>query len=351
MNSLYVTVLGGVFLLSTITLLVVNKSQRGIVLERLRLGRLRSPDSSTPPRSLSPEKTLTESSPYKDVFPPSRRFALAEIEPDFARRLGKPIEELVKSPANSRTALQPMTVASSEADQGLYTPTEFSLAEIEALGDFPDYATLSGIPLPKPYPELDVTKAKPRPYRPLRWAYHQTMCKQPLRLSDTVQLLTGELQALTRLEPDWWLELESTYAERIKQRQGLFEKHGKRVLDASPGSEIACKELMEMTVQFMCARYPQYFAFDRESMTFTNRILGTTTDLRQTGPLNFLMDNVPEDFAVMQRDPETGFYFFRAGVICSSLGWDLASKFGLQLHEIHAPIPDYKEKMQFSMDR
>jgi Protein of unknown function (DUF3445) len=157
--------------------------------------------------------------------------------------------------------------------------------------------------------------------------------------------------ALTKLEPDWWLELEKTYVERIKQRQELFAKHGKSVLNCLPGSEHACKELMEMCVQFLCARYPQYFDLDEDRMLLHNGILGTTDDLKTTHPLHVILNNVPEDFAIMLRDPETGSYSFRAGVICSALGWNLGSKLGLRLHEIHAPIPDYKEKMQFSMDR
>jgi hypothetical protein len=59
----------------------------------------------------------------------------------------------------------------------MFTPCEFSTEEIKALGDFPDYVTLSGVPLPEAYPEFDINKAKPRPYRPFRWNYHQTMCK------------------------------------------------------------------------------------------------------------------------------------------------------------------------------
>jgi hypothetical protein len=153
------------------------------------------------------------------------------------------------------------------------------------------------------------------------------------------------------MEPDWWLELESTYAERIKQRQELFAKHSESVLNALPGSEHACKELMEMCVQFLCARYPQYFTLDKETLVLHNGILKTTTDIKATPPLQVLLDNVPEDFAIMLRDPETGFYSFRAGMICSSLGWNLGTKMGMRLHEIHQPIPDYKEKMQFSMDR
>jgi hypothetical protein len=108
---------------------------------------------------------------------------------------------------------------------------------------------------------------------------------------------------------------------------------------------------MEMALQFLCARYPQYFKLDKENMVFHNGILKTETDLKATPPLHVLFNNIPEDFAIMLRDEKTGFYLFRAGIICSSLGWNVASKIGMRLHEIHAPIPDYKEKMQFSMDR
>ncbi|KAF2456504.1 hypothetical protein BDY21DRAFT_347400 [Lineolata rhizophorae] len=157
--------------------------------------------------------------------------------------------------------------------------------------------------------------------------------------------------SLTRLEPDWWLELERSYAQRVAQRQELFQKHGKMVLDALPGSELACKELMEMCLQFYAARYPGLFRIDKENMVFHNGILGTKTDLKATSPLHVLLNNVPEDFGIMLRDPQDGSYQFRAGTICSSLGWHVGTKIGMRLHEIHEPIPDYKEKMQFSMDR
>jgi len=68
-------------------------------------------------------------------------------------------------------------------------------------------------------------------------------------------------------------------------------------------------------------------------------------------PLHVLLQNVPEDFAIMLRNPGDGMYYFRAGLLCSSLGWNVDTKLGMQLKEIHKPIPDYKEKMEFSMDR
>jgi hypothetical protein len=156
---------------------------------------------------------------------------------------------------------------------------------------------------------------------------------------------------LTKLETDWWLEIESTYKLRIAQRQELYAKHGKAVLQWLPGSELACKELMEMVIQFLCARYPQHFVLSADRTTLENRLLDTVSVIKEKHPLLILLDNVPEDFALMLRDPMTGIYHFRAGMICSALGWSVESKIGLKLHEIHGPIPDYKEKMQFSMDR
>lgn len=311
---------------------VLNRQSRDAVLKRLHLSRRRDSGAKTPPRSLTPDPKEQAAPDYRDVFPPSRRCAFQDCHQELAGKLGKSVDELCDSPAHSRTKCLAIDQPFHEADGSAHTCTEFSVQEIKAMGDFPDYAALSGIRLPTAYPEFDIAKAQPRPYRPVRWAYHQTM-------------------SLTKLEPDWWLELESTYIDRIKQRQELFRQHGKSVLDYMPGSELACKELMEMCLEFLAARYPQYFELDKSEMLFHNRILNNTAKLREEHPMHVILNHVPEDFAIMLRDPEDGFYRFRAGVICSSLGWNLGTKFGKRLHEIHEPIPDYKEKMQFSMDR
>lgn len=63
------------------------------------------------------------------------------------------------------------------------------------------------------------------------------------------------------------------------------------------------------------------------------------------------MDNIPEDFGIMLRDEKTGSYVLRAGVICSSIGWSLDEKTGLPLGLVHEPVPEYKERMETSMER
>ncbi|KAF5391770.1 hypothetical protein D9757_001719 [Collybiopsis confluens] len=195
-----------------------------------------------------------------------------------------------------------------------------------------DYFELSGVPPPVPLPSFDIDKAKARPYRPFRWTYHQNM-------------------SLKKMEPDYYVELESSYRERIAQRKKLHQLHGKKIIDALPGSELACKELMEMVVQFICVRYPNQFQLDRRTGTLYNRVLGTESKLEEENPLVILNEHVPEDYLLTLPDPKTGLYTMVAGVCCSALGWNVSTKIGKPLKDIHDVVPDYKEKMEFSMDR
>ena len=108
---------------------------------------------------------------------------------------------------------------------------------------------------------------------------------------------------------------------------------------------------MEMVVQYLCMRYPKQFDYNEWTSTFRNHILGSTFNLKTVHPLVFLLENVPEDFLITQEDSETGLYKLRAAVGTSAVGWNISQKMGRPLHEIHGPVPDYKEKMAFSMDR
>ncbi|KAK6504381.1 hypothetical protein TWF506_002582 [Arthrobotrys conoides] len=220
-----------------------------------------------------------------------------------------------------------------------YPLKSYTQAEITSIGRYPSYSTLTGVPLPEAYHAFDIKTAKPRPYRPFRWAYHQTM-------------------AFKKLEPNWWLELESTYTTRLLQRSRLLQTHktkiiGKHLEITDPWRvEVACKELMEMVIQFLCSRYPQYFHFDTSKYVFLNRILDKEFEVYEMDPLDFLFQNVPEDFAIMMPDEgRGGKYVFVAGIICSSIGWDLGGKIGKVLGDIHGAVPEYKDKMEMSMDR
>ena len=102
------------------------------------------------------------------------------------------------------------------------------------------------------------------------------------------------------MEPDWWLEIENTYKAHIAQRKELYRIHGKLVLDSLEGEDvdIACRELMELTVMWLEKRYPKWFQLDNDpeihnGKIFVNNILKTKTFLdRGIHPLVMLLENV-----------------------------------------------------------
>lgn len=164
---------GLVFLAATAVYFIINYSYKKAFLNRQSLRGRKDSTAKTPPRSISPDKKQANStsSPqsYNHALPPSRREALLRQKRAVIR--WKAVDE-----SEMRQNILPMTKDYRTSPGHLYTPTGFSIDDLKALGDFPDYATLSGVPLPQPYPEHQLDKALPRPYRPFRWSYHQTMC-------------------------------------------------------------------------------------------------------------------------------------------------------------------------------
>jgi hypothetical protein len=190
MPDFWLLSLGAIFLLSSVAALTSSKARRDAVLERLHIHRRRNSGASTPPRSISPGKktSATSSLPppmdHLKTFPPSRRTVLSEIA-EQASPEGREIFTRTE-PSLDFLLKEPLPITQSydfRNDDPKYTPTGFSTAEIKAMGDFPAYDILSGVPLPKPYENFDPVKALPRPYRPFRWTYHQTMCEFPNSMS------------------------------------------------------------------------------------------------------------------------------------------------------------------------
>lgn len=309
----------------------------GVALVRLKSGRLPHAASD----SFPDEKA--QANPNAVVFPPSRRAALATLLPGTKAKADISTQELRKKQL-------PSTRTQDLGKKNQYTPTSISTQEIEALGRFPDYSVLSGVPHPEPLTSFDIKTAKFRPFRPFRWTYHQTMGEQWIIALLRPNKLT-EREALMKMEPDYWVELEHNYFKRMTQRMELYKEHGEKVMFWAPGSELASRELMEMVVQNICIRYPQYFQLEKDNTLLRNRLLDTVTDISSMPPLQVLFNNVPEDFAVMCRSEDDGMYYLRSAMICSSVGWNVGLHKNKILRRIHDNVPQWEEKMAFSVDR
>ncbi|KAK0671354.1 hypothetical protein QBC41DRAFT_316023 [Cercophora samala] len=269
--------------------------------------------------------------PHLYTFPPSRRHVLSSFPVQFEKFSVADQADISPQVLQGR-ALTTTRKADLSVDN-FYTPTGFSTQEIRSLvGHFPDYANLSGVPNPQPVPSSwDINKAIFRPFRPFRWNYTQNM-------------------ALMKYNPDFWVELEQNYLPTMAARQKLLSEHPDRIFFQGPGADLACRELMEMLLQFLCRRYPSHFHLSNDNTLFHNLLLATVTDLTSTPPLKVVFQNVPEDYAIMLRNQEDGFYYLRAASVCSSVGWHIAQHKDQPMKKIHTHVPD-ADKMQFSLDR
>jgi hypothetical protein len=176
MDVLLLALLGLTFAISSLAYFALNPKSHEVVLSRLRIPRRKGNGSLTPPRSLSYSKDAKSQPGNDELFPPHRREVLANLPPRALKEPGKSAQELSRLPPDYSRLTPDKAVCNTDDLLNHTTATGFTVEEIRRLGDFPDYATLSGIPLPTEYKEFDVKTAMPRPYRPYRWPYHQTMC-------------------------------------------------------------------------------------------------------------------------------------------------------------------------------
>jgi hypothetical protein len=179
----YLSALVIAFAIVTISYFSLDHKQRALILSRFGLDRQhRLPWAPQRSPSLSKHELLEKATPstgqeYRNSFPPSRRLALAELIDNRFSVGGKSGKGLSEIPQNTDKRLPDDQNVLGPQYKKYSTPTGFTVEEIKALGNFPDYATLSGVPLPAPYTDFDIKTAMSRPYRPFRWSNHQTMCK------------------------------------------------------------------------------------------------------------------------------------------------------------------------------
>lgn len=136
------------------------------------------------------------------------------------------------------------------------------------------------------------------------------------------------------------------YLEYMSERRRILDEDPSRVR-IMPGMEPACWDLLLYYLRDLSLSYPAMMHLtelgDRE-FHWRNDLLGT--DARFTlgdqsslpnGPLDFLAREVPDDLLlVVERD---GRLYFDAGIVTFAAAWSVAFDVGMDMYEIHAPVP------------
>jgi hypothetical protein len=154
---------------------------------------------------------------------------------------------------------------------------------------------------------------------------------------------------LMALKPADWIEIDSRYAPEIALRKSLLDERRGEVLAALPGSEAACREVLDQLAGFLPERFPD--RFERVGSELINRVSGDrwTVEGDVRDPLNIAGRLVQEDLCILQE--VEGELRLTAGALCFPNRWRLSDKLGRPMMAIHEPVPSYAERLGKPVDR
>jgi hypothetical protein len=156
------------------------------------------------------------------------------------------------------------------------------------------------------------------------------------------------------------IEMDKNYLERITLRKKIMAEHAETVLGAEDCVTPAVDEFYIWLVgTYLPTRYPtmfQLFPVTSEKQGYLQSLV-TDEQFPLHPPINpkdtlSLMGGLSDDDLLFLLPSEDGDSVTLKGfVTCFPNGFNTAKKLNLKLRDIHTPVPQYKEKLEKSMDR
>jgi hypothetical protein len=174
----------------------------------------------------------------------------------------------------------------------------------------------------------------------------------PLREKTSTRMAMG----LKRLDESNWLTLDSKYLPEHTIRCSLLNPTSRpSVIQCLPGSEAACHEVLETVATFLTSRFPQYFTLTGtpSEQKIHNHLSDETYTIgpKCPNPLEIAAKLSMEDFNVLIKHPKTGEYHLQASATLFPAGWKLQERIGTTMANLHAPVPQWKEKLGHNVNR
>jgi hypothetical protein len=155
------------------------------------------------------------------------------------------------------------------------------------------------------------------------------------------------------LDPAEWIEIDERLIEQLAVRRRLLRERRAEVVAALPESGPGQRELLELLLDHLPERFPEHYR--RTAGRIENRAteehfeIAAWSDAGAGAPLELAGRLVQEDLCLMQRSAAG--YRLVAAVLCFPAHWRLADKLGRPLEAIHAPVPDFGERLAAPVDR
>jgi hypothetical protein len=159
--------------------------------------------------------------------------------------------------------------------------------------------------------------------------------------------------ALRPLDLTDWIQIGDDYDHEMAAKTDVLRDHHDTVVATIDGIEPEAAEILEHLCDHLCATRPDWFA--REGNEIVNRRRGERWPVSPGDdgswalhPLDIAGRLVQEDLALLV-NREAGLVF-GGGSVCFPNRWDLSSKLGLTMAEVHAPVDRLNEQLQDPID-
>lgn len=153
---------------------------------------------------------------------------------------------------------------------------------------------------------------------------------------------------LRPLDVGGWIQIGPEYERDVRLKRELLGRAHNTVVATMPGVEREADEVLTTLVDHLCETFPQWFV--RVGARVDNLRTGDSfvLDDGSLHPIDIAGRLVQEDLALLV--PRDGELVFGAGSVCFPNRWDLASKIGRTLAEVHAPVARLNEQLAAPID-
>lgn len=153
-----------------------------------------------------------------------------------------------------------------------------------------------------------------------------------------------------------WVQIDEAYPRELALKRRLLDEQPDDVLAATDASDAACRELLDVLVEHLCRRFPDWFSASGNELH--NRLTDerwplddrTTDSGSPWRTLRIAAQLVQEDLCLLQTDEEET-NRLTAACVCFPSRWRLADKFQRTVAEVHGPVAHYDEQIGPAVDR
>jgi len=159
--------------------------------------------------------------------------------------------------------------------------------------------------------------------------------------------------ALRPLDLANWIEIGDDYDHEMDAKKSVFAENFSTANAFQPNTEDESAEVLAELIEHLVTTRPDWFARDGREIVNHHRHERFPVEPNSNGewaehPLVTCARLVQEDFALLvERD---GRLIFGGGSVCFPNRWDLNSKLGLTMSEVHAPVDRLNEQLEDPID-